>query len=89
VLRHVIWPYLRPVAAVAIAINLIGGWKVFDIVYVLTNGGPANSSQVLSTDLYQEAFSFDNLAYASTIGLVIMALAVVSVLAQRRIARTT
>jgi ABC-type sugar transport system permease subunit len=44
---------------------------------------------VLSTDLYQEAFSFDNLAYASTIGLVIMALAVVSVLAQRRIARAS
>jgi raffinose/stachyose/melibiose transport system permease protein len=85
-IRHIVWPYLRPITGVAVALNLIGGWKVFDIVYVLTGGGPSNSTQVLSTYLYEQAFTFNNLGYASAIALVIMVLALVSVFGQRMLA---
>lgn len=87
IVRYVIWPYLRPVAGMVVIINLIGGWKVFDIVYVLTGGGPADSTQVLSTWLYQQAFGLNNLGYASTIGLVIVALAAISLVVIRRFLR--
>jgi raffinose/stachyose/melibiose transport system permease protein len=85
-IRWVVVPHLRPIMAVAIVLNLIGGWKVFDLVYVLTQGGPNRSTEVLSTYLYQQAFSFNSLGYASAIALVIIALAVISLVVRRPIA---
>ena len=84
--RWVVVPHLRPIVAVAVVLNMIGGWKVFDLVYVLTRGGPNRSTEVLSTYLYQQAFDFNSLGYASAIALVIIALAVVAVVVRRPIA---
>jgi raffinose/stachyose/melibiose transport system permease protein len=84
--RWVVVPHLRPIVAVAVVLNMIGGWKVFDLVYVLTRGGPNRSTEVLSTYLYQQAFDFNSLGYASAIALVIIALAVVSLVVRRPIA---
>ncbi|MFN8221730.1 MAG: sugar ABC transporter permease [Gaiellales bacterium] len=85
-IRYVVIPYLRPVIAIAIVLNLIGGWKVFDLVYVLTGGGPSHGTEMLSTYLYLQAFTFNDMGYASTIALVIVALALLSVLVRGRIA---
>jgi raffinose/stachyose/melibiose transport system permease protein len=72
--RHIIVPYMRPVIAVVIVLNLIGGWKVFELVYVLTNGGPNHGTEVLSTYLYQQAFTISANGYASAIALVVVVL---------------
>ena len=85
-LRYVTIPYLRPVIAIVIVLNLIGGWKVFDLVFVLTGGGPSHSTEVLSTYLYQQAFTFNLMGYASSIAVVIVVLATVSALVRGRIA---
>lgn len=85
-LRFVIIPYLRPVIAVVVVFNLIGGWKVFDLVWVLTAGGPNHASDVLATTLYSDAFQLNQFGYASAVGAVIVALALVSALTRRRIA---
>jgi raffinose/stachyose/melibiose transport system permease protein len=85
-LRFVILPYLRPVIAVVIVLNLIGGWKVFELIYVMTGGGPNRATEVMSTYLYQQAFSFNAVGYASAIAVVIIALATVSALSRRRLA---
>jgi raffinose/stachyose/melibiose transport system permease protein len=83
--RHIIVPYMRPVIAVVIVLNLIGGWKVFELVYVLTNGGPNHGTEVLSTYLYQQAFTISANGYASAIALVIVVLATLSALLRGRI----
>jgi raffinose/stachyose/melibiose transport system permease protein len=83
--RHIVVPYLRPVIAVVVVLNLIGGWKVFDLVYVLTSGGPNHSTEVLSTYLYQQAFTISANGYASAIALVIVVLATFSALLRGRI----
>jgi raffinose/stachyose/melibiose transport system permease protein len=83
--RHIIVPYMRPVMAVVIVLNLIGGWKVFELVYVLTGGGPNHATEVLSTYLYQEAFTISANGYASAIALVIVVLATLSALLRGRI----
>jgi ABC-type sugar transport system permease subunit len=83
--RHIILPYMRPVIAVVIVLNLIGGWKVFELVYVLTNGGPSHGTEVLSTYLYQQAFTISANGYASAIALVIVVLATASALLRGRI----
>jgi raffinose/stachyose/melibiose transport system permease protein len=83
--RHIIVPYMRPVIAVVIVLNLIGGWKVFELVYVLTNGGPSHGTEVLATYLYQQAFTISANGYASAIAVVIVVLATVSALLRGRI----
>lgn len=72
--RHITLPLLRPTLAVTIVLNVLYGLKVFDIVYVLTNGGPGNRTQVLYTSVFQE-FSTGRYATGtalSTVMLVIM-----------------
>jgi raffinose/stachyose/melibiose transport system permease protein len=84
--RHVVLPFLRPVVAVVVILNLIGGWKIFDIVYVLTGGGPNRATDVLATYLYEQSFTFSNVGYASAIGTIIIGLAIVSSLTRRALA---
>jgi raffinose/stachyose/melibiose transport system permease protein len=69
-------------------LNRLGGWKVFELVYVLTGGGPNRSTEVLSTYLFQQAFEFSRVGYASSFALVIIALATISALARSRISGT-
>jgi raffinose/stachyose/melibiose transport system permease protein len=50
-LRYITLPFLRPSINVNVMLSLIGGIKVFSEVYALTNGGPGNASQVLTTEV--------------------------------------
>jgi ABC-type sugar transport system permease subunit len=65
------------VLLVAVLITTIGGFKVFDFVFVLTQGGPANATQVLGTYIYLQAFNLTNMGYANAIAVVLLAIAVV------------
>jgi ABC-type sugar transport system permease subunit len=53
---------------------------------VMTSGGPDRATEVMSTYLYQQAFSFNAVGYASSIAVLIIALATVSALSRRRLA---
>ena len=55
--RYVTLPLLRPVIAIVLMLGLIYTVKTFDIVIVLTSGGPGNATQLLSTDAYTQAFT--------------------------------
>jgi ABC-type sugar transport system permease subunit len=91
-LRNVTVSMLRTVTGVVVALNLINGFKTFDIVYVMTGGGPDHASEVLGTYLYSLAFgslsgSVPQIGYATAISVVIMALCMVAVVAQFAINR--
>jgi raffinose/stachyose/melibiose transport system permease protein len=53
-LRHLTIPLLRPALVVATVLNILYGLKIFDTVYVLTNGGPGYSTEVLYTAIFKE-----------------------------------
>jgi ABC-type sugar transport system permease subunit len=53
---HVTVPMVRTVTSVVVTLNLINGLKIFDIIYVMTGGGPDHASESLSTYLYSLAF---------------------------------
>ena len=53
---HITLPMLRPVAAIAIIIQLINEFRTYDLVYVLTRGGPGISTELLSFFAYKRAF---------------------------------
>jgi ABC-type sugar transport system permease subunit len=75
---NVILPQLGPVLTMITAYTLIGGFNVFDIVWVMTAGGPANATDVLSTVLYKRAFMEDHVAYGTSLALVLTALSLIA-----------
>ncbi|MDQ6419647.1 sugar ABC transporter permease [Paenibacillus sp. LHD-117] len=70
-------PLLRDVIASCLTLATAGALKVFDVVYIVTKGGPMNSSELLSTYMYDKAFNGQNVGYASTIVIAMMVLGVI------------
>lgn len=77
---RVTMPQLAGVNTVIFAITVIDSLRTFDIVWVMTRGGPFNRSQLLSTYMFEQAFSYVNLGYASAIAVVIFVLAIVFII---------
>jgi len=69
--RHVIIPQLAPITVVVIVISIIDALRAFDLVYVMTRDGPFNSSQVLATFMYNEAFWNYRMGYGASISVVL------------------
>jgi ABC-type sugar transport system permease subunit len=85
--RHVTIPSLRVVTGLVVSLGLLNGFKAFDIIYVMTGGGPNHGSEVLGTYLYSLAFgstsgSLPQLGYASAFSVVTMVLCTLAVIAQ-------
>jgi ABC-type sugar transport system permease subunit len=75
-LRYIILPQIMPIFLMVTTITLIGGFSVFDIIFVMTGGGPANATEVLGTYAYSSAFQLNRISYGTTLALVITVLAV-------------
>jgi ABC-type sugar transport system permease subunit len=75
-LWYIILPQIMPVFLMVTTITLVGGFSVFDIIFVMTGGGPAGASEVLGTLAYSEAFQLNRISYGTTIALVITILAI-------------
>ncbi|MCD4662977.1 sugar ABC transporter permease [Agrobacterium sp.] len=75
--RRVTWPLLWPVSALVLTLQLILQLKIFDQIYLLSGGGPFNSSFVLLLKVYREAFQMNNGGYASAVATVLFLLIVI------------
>jgi multiple sugar transport system permease protein/raffinose/stachyose/melibiose transport system permease protein len=73
--RNVTLPQLRSVNAVVLSVIVIDSLRSFDVVWALTQGGPYNSSQLLSTYMYQTAFVNTDFGYGCALAVVIFLLA--------------
>jgi len=60
-------PMLRPAILVALILRTLGAFRIYDIIYVLTGGGPANATNVLSYYVYEQAFIDFHIGYASAV----------------------
>lgn len=69
--RFVVLPYLVGPLMVALVLRTIEAFKVFDIIWVMTRGGPANSTRTLSILVYQEAFSFGRAGSGASLALIV------------------
>jgi raffinose/stachyose/melibiose transport system permease protein len=68
---HYFWrvefPLMRGVIITAMTLSLIGSLKYFDLIWVMTEGGPAHATELMATYMYKEAFSSFRMGYGSTI----------------------
>lgn len=69
---HVILPMMRPVIFVTLSFKAVDSFLTFPFPWVMTQGGPAGSSHVLSTYIYQTSFQFLNYGYGSAMALVML-----------------
>lgn len=81
-------PQVREMFFVATLITLTGAFTVFNEPYILTGGGPGNSSEVLGTLLYNSAFFKDQMGYASAIATFILIVTLFVSLVQMKLFRT-
>ena len=77
---HITLPMIRPTLVFLGLMTIIWSFLVFDYVYVLTQGGPAGSTDVLSTVLYREAFQNQRHGYASAVAMLLSAISAATVL---------
>lgn len=74
-IRKVIIPLLTPSTVVVIALSVINSLKGFDILYIMTGGGPFNSSDTLAMHMYNESFKKYLMGYGSAISVVLFLIA--------------
>lgn len=75
---YVLLPGIRPTITLMMVMTIIWSFLVFDFVYILTQGGPAFSSEVLSTMAYRNAFYDLNVGQAAAVALVISCIGLVA-----------
>ncbi len=80
-IRHVVLALLRPATVVAVALSVINSLKAFDILFIMTGGGPFHSSDTLAMFMYSESFKKYRMGYGSSISVVLflMTLSVIAV----------
>jgi multiple sugar transport system permease protein len=80
-------PLLKPTSVFVLLISFIGAFQLFDPIFVMTQGGPANATTTAVYYIYQQAFQYLQLGYASALSVVLFAIILVFSLIQLRVFR--
>lgn len=83
--RHVTLPLLGPTIRISVFLSVIGTIQLFDMVWVLTGGGPIHASETMAVTMYQYGFRRFEVGYASAISIVMFLLSLVFALFYQRI----
>lgn len=75
--RLVDWPLLAPSLTVNLTLSTIGSLRVFDLPFIMTDGGPANSTQTLSYVVFKDSFQDFHFAYGTAVAVLLLAITVV------------
>jgi ABC-type sugar transport system permease subunit len=75
--RHVKLPMLRPITTVVITMAMVNSFKVFDIIYVMTRGGPYSSSETLAVSMFRETFTMFHMGYGAAISVILSIIVIV------------
>lgn len=76
-------PLIKGTIAVSVMLCIAGNMRIFDHIYVMTNGGPGNSSMVMALDVYKTTFINSQYGYASAMSVAILVLSLALVLISR------
>jgi len=87
--RHVTWPLLRPTTFLLLILNVIHSFQVFDLIFVMTGGGPGFSTTMIVQYIYQSVFATSEMGYASAMGIVLFLMILLFTLLQWRVNKRT
>ncbi len=66
---HIIFPMLKPTHTIVIGMAIVNSFKTFDLIYMMTKGGPARTSETLAVTMYMETFSKTKMGYGAAIAV--------------------
>ncbi|MGE0075311.1 MAG: carbohydrate ABC transporter permease, partial [Sphaerochaetaceae bacterium] len=75
--RSITFPMLKPIITTLVIIKTIWALKEFDLIYIITKGGPANSTNMFSYYIYQNTFKFLNFGYGSALAYLLTLLTII------------
>ncbi|HEV7214853.1 MAG TPA: sugar ABC transporter permease [Chloroflexota bacterium] len=84
-LRYLTWPLLLPTTFFILVISVIGSFKAFNQIYIMTGGGPAGTTTTVALLVYNQAFRYGHLGYASSLAFILFAIILGLTLVQFRV----
>jgi raffinose/stachyose/melibiose transport system permease protein len=82
--RYVVWPLLRPTTTSLVVLGTIHALQQFPLIFLMTEGGPANATQTLATYIFQTGFTLNEMHYASAVAVVLFLLSLGMIILQYR-----
>ncbi len=87
--RDIVLPQLQPITVIIVVISIIDALRSFDLVNIMTRGGPYNQSNVLAQFMYIEAFNNYNMGYGAAIATILALISMVFIFTYlRRMVKT-
>jgi len=84
-IRHIVIPTVRPTHLTLVLTGVIGSLKTFDIVFLITGGGPGRSTEFLTTYIYKQSVMQFHVGYGAALSIVMLLLALILTVVQTRI----
>jgi len=81
-------PLIMGVIKVTIVLSFVGSLKYFDLIYVMTGGGPNGASEVIASYMYKQAFNSYNFGYGSAVGFALLLFCLLATVIIQRLTRT-
>jgi raffinose/stachyose/melibiose transport system permease protein len=83
--RRITWPFLWPQTFVLVLLTTLGTLRIFDMVWVMTAGGPSHATETVATDIYVTAFRFLQVGYAQTMAMILLVVILLLTIVEYRI----
>jgi raffinose/stachyose/melibiose transport system permease protein len=77
--RYITFPLIKPILKIDTVLIITGSLKYYDLIAVMTNGGPNHATEVMSTYMYYQSFNIMRYGYACAIGVILMLLCTATV----------
>jgi raffinose/stachyose/melibiose transport system permease protein len=71
---HITWPLLLPYTYTVVLLTTVGTLRIFDMMWIMTQGGPSHATETVATYLFTTAFSFQRAGYAQALAFILLAL---------------
>jgi multiple sugar transport system permease protein len=88
-LRYVVLPMLKPVILIGLLIRSIDAFKILDLMFVTTRGGPGNVTETISLRIYYTAFRFFHMGYAAALTIILIIMINIAVIVLLKLFRST
>ena len=83
--RRITWPLLWPQTFTLVLLTTIGTLRIFDMVWIMTEGGPSHATETVATDVYSTAFRFFQVGYAQAMAMILLVVIVLITIVEYRI----
>jgi ABC-type sugar transport system permease subunit len=88
VFTKVVIPLIRPTLLFVCVMTMLSSFQVFDIVQVMTQGGPRDQTRLLVLDIYLQAFRYQRMGWAAAVSFVLAIIVMLITIVQMRLLRT-